>query len=175
MSSNSDPNRPAALCEFQDNLSILRQIAFFSGFPLELLKVFAYLCTREMFKPGQAIFNQGDDDGRCYFIISGSAELIHKENGGEQMIKTFGQGTFLGILALLGSMPRHFSLRAAEQTTCLVITRNKFSKAAERFPEIMPKLIRIIVNHISMWEKRAIHSRSENEGSRNHLLGISVL
>ncbi len=175
MSSNSDPNKPAALCEFQDNLSILRQINFFSGLPIELLKVFAYLCTREVFKPGQTIFNQGDDDGRGYFIISGTAELIHEENGREQLIKTFGQGAFLGILALLGSMPRHFSLRVAEQITCLVITRTKFSKAVERFPEIMPKLIRIIVNHISVWEKRTIHASSDNESNRNNLLGISLL
>ena len=39
--------------EFQDNLNLLRQTYFFSGLPLETLKVFAYLCTRQKFDPGE--------------------------------------------------------------------------------------------------------------------------
>ncbi len=175
MSSNSDPDKSTTLCEFQDNLSILRQVAFFSGLPLEILKVFAYLCTREGFKPGQALFKQGDDDGCGYFILSGTAELIHEKNGAEHLIKTYQEGNFIGILALLGTMPRLFSLRASEQTTCLVISRHKFSKAMERFPEIMPKLIQTIINRISLWEKQAIHACSDQLSSRDNLLGISIL
>ncbi len=30
-------------CEFQENLNLLRETYFFTGFPLEALKVFAYL------------------------------------------------------------------------------------------------------------------------------------
>ena len=40
----------------------------------------------------------------------------------------------------MGSMPRLFSLQASEETVCLVIPREKFAKALEQFPELMPKI-----------------------------------
>lgn len=175
MNSNSDPNRTAEHCEFQDNLSILREISFFSGLPIELLKVFAYLCTREILKPGQNIFTQDDDDGCGYYIISGKAELLRNDTGTEHVIRSYEGGTFLGILALLGAMPRLYSLRAMETTVCLIITREKFTKAVERFPEIMPKLIQAIVTRITLWDKQAIHAGVGHRQQDNKQIGISVI
>lgn len=175
MNSNSDHNVTAGRCEFQNNLTILRQINFFSGLPLELQKVFAYLCTREHFKPGQHIFSQGDDDGCGYYILSGQAELLHSDHQTAHLIKTYEPGVFLGVLSLLGNMPRLFSLRARKDTTCLVITRNKFSKAVERFPEIMPKLNQAIVNRVASWDKQVIHARAGKWQQDAGAVGISVI
>ena len=47
--SSLDENSLSPSSEYQENLDILRQTYFFSGLPLESLKVFAYLCTREKF------------------------------------------------------------------------------------------------------------------------------
>ncbi len=176
MSSNSDQDRPVAHSEFQDNLSILRQITFFSGLPIELLKVFAYLCTREVFNPGQHLFSQGDDDGCGFYLISGKTELLRKQQEIEYTVKTYEKGTFLGMLTLLGNMPRLYSLRAKEPSVCLVITREKFTKALERFPEIMPKLIQTIVNRIELWDKQAIYDNHADwqSGDRAHI-GISAI
>jgi CRP-like cAMP-binding protein len=175
MSSNSDQDKIIEQCEFQDNLSILRQITFFSGLPIELLKVFAYLCIREELKSGHYIFSQDDDDGCGYFIISGQTELVRKENDTEHVVKTFEEGVFIGVLSLLGTMPRLFSLKAKDSVTCLVITREKFTKAVERFPEMMPKLIQMIVNRIALWDKQAIHAWAGQWKEYNENIGISVI
>ena len=66
-----EKNNTTPSSEFQENLELLRQIYFFSGLPLETLKVFAYLCTREKFKPDEYIFNQDEDDGQAFYIIKG--------------------------------------------------------------------------------------------------------
>lgn len=175
MNSNSDQDKVTGQCEFQDNLTILRQITFFSGLPIELLKVFAYLCNREVFKSGRTIFSQDDDDGCGYFIISGQVELIRSDNGIEHVIRTYDCGKFIGMLSLLSSMPRLFSLRAGETTTCLVITREKFTKAVERFPEILPKLIQTIATRISLWDKQIIHTRAGQWEEGREQVGISVI
>lgn len=175
MNSPSDQNNSTTQCEFQNNLQFLRQISFFSGLPLEMIKVFAYLCTREIFKPGQNIFSQGDEDGCCYCIISGNAELIHEENGVEHVLKSYQKDSFVGILSILGAMPRLFSLRAKETTVCMVITREKFTKAVERFPETMPKLIQTVLNRIFLWEKQGLHTRKGQWENSPDQIGISVI
>ena len=70
-----EKNNSAPASEFQENLEILRQTYFFSGLPLETLKIFAYLCTREKFRPGEHIFRQNEDDGQAFYIIDGQARL----------------------------------------------------------------------------------------------------
>jgi len=74
-SSEKNSDRPS--CEFQDNLNLLRQTYFFSGLPLETLKVFAYLCTRESFDPGEQLFRQGEEDGQAFYFIGFSFDQNH--------------------------------------------------------------------------------------------------
>ena len=82
MNSSTERQQPRS-SEFQENLGILRQIQFFSGLPLEALKVFAYLCTRETFRAGDYLFHQDDNDGKAFYILSGEAELVRRDGGGE--------------------------------------------------------------------------------------------
>ena len=91
MNSNSEGNKAAAGCEYQDNLDILRQVDFFSGLPLEATKVLAYLCTRETFKPQEVLFEQDEEDERAYCILSGQVRLMFKDDGKEQVIRSYGQ------------------------------------------------------------------------------------
>lgn len=155
---NADFCRP---CEFQEHLDMLRGIKFFSALPLEALKVLAYLCTREKFRPGDILLHQGEDDGQALYVLSGKAQLVRDEPAGDQIIREVEAGEFLGGLSLLGPMPRLFSLKAVEDTRCLVLAREKFTKALEQFPELMPKLIRAMVESIRTWEERFWSDRNE--------------
>jgi CRP/FNR family transcriptional regulator, cyclic AMP receptor protein len=82
--------------EFQENLNSLRETYFFSSFPLEALKVFTYLCKRELFKAGDPLFIQGEDDGQAFLIISGSAQLLREQAGEHHVVREYASGTFLG-------------------------------------------------------------------------------
>lgn len=156
MNSNTEKNEDGDTSEYQDNLNILRQIDFFSGLPLEATKVIAYLCIREKYKSGDFLFQQDEEDEQAYYIISGSARLLHVVDGQEHDIRDYQEGEFLGRLALMSAMRRLFSLRARTDMICLTITREKFTKALEQFPHLMPKLIRVIVENIYSWEKRFV-------------------
>ena len=175
MNSNSENNKEVLSCEFQENLNILRQIDFFSALPLEVAKVFAYLCTRETFKKGDYLFQQDDDDGRAFYIISGEARLVHNQNGEELTIRDYDTGTFFGRLALMGNMPRLFSMKALNEVTCLTITREKFHKTLNQFPEQMPKIIKAVVESIQAWEKRFLANRDQNCEACMHKVGVSLV
>ena len=162
-------------CEFQENLNLLRQTYFFSGLPLESLKVFAYLCVRERLHAGEFLFRQGEDDHQAYYIVSGKARLDRSENGREREIREFGAGAFIGGLTLLGETRRLYSLRAVEETVCILLSRDKFTKAIQQFPEQMPRIIRIVVGSINDWEDRFLGELAADCGGCLPRLGVSLL
>lgn len=161
--------------EFQENLEILRNISFFSGIPIEKLKVFAYICKRENYKQGEYLFHQGEDDGQAFYILSGKARLIYSGEAGEEEIRDYDAGEFLGGIALMGDTPRLFSLKTLEEITCLIITREKCMSTIQQFPELVPRIIKSIVERISAWEGKFIDSREETCKGCMHRLGVSLL
>ena len=175
MNSNSGKNETYRSCEFQENLDILRQINFFSQFPLEALKVIAYLCTREMFKKGDYLFHQNEDDGLAFYIISGNAGLFHNNKDGEHLIRNYHKGEFVGGLTLLGSLHRLFSLQSITDLTCLMLTREKFAKVLEQFPDLMPKVLKVVVDIVRAWEESFLGDYSASCDACKHNIGVSLI
>lgn len=170
-----DNKETKPLSELEENLQILRQTYFFSGLPLEALKIFAYLCTREKFKPGEYIFRQHEDDGRAFYIINGKARLEREDNGNVKEIRDCHSGEFLGGLTLMGEIRRLFSLKADEDTICLVLEREKFSKTIKQFPDTMPRIFKAVAKNIDSWEERFLADRADLCGECVANLGVSLI
>ena len=176
MSWSAEKNESCPTCEFQINLNILREIYFFSALPIDTLKVFAYLCTRENFKPGDYLFTQDDDDGQAFFLVSGEAVLIRSENGSEAIIRNYSAGDFSGALTLLGgNAPRLFSLKAATPVTCLVLSREKFVHAMNQYPQLMTNIFHAVVEKIHHWEELFLSERSEGCKACRQKIGVSLI
>ena len=175
MNSSAADNRSSASCEFQENLEILRQIDFFAGLPIETLKIFAYLCARETYQDGDYLFIENEDDGQAFYLISGQAVLTHGADDAANVVLSFEPGQFLGSLALLGTMPRLFSLKAVAPVECMVLTREKFAKAIEQFPELTPRLFKSVVAGIRSWEKASIREMVAQGRALLGMTGISAL
>ena len=175
MNSSMERRQSLEASEFQQNLELLRQMDFFSALSIEALKVFAYLFTREKFKPGDNLFEQDDNDGKAFYIISGTADVVREDERGETIVGKFVQGEFFGGLALLGDMRRLFSVRAQTDLMCLVMTREKFTKAIEQFPELMPKVLETMVKGIRFWEERLLLEPGGLCDQCRKKLGVSLI
>ncbi len=173
--SSLEKNEANPSSELEENLEILRQTWFFSGLPLETLKIFAYLCTREKFKTDEYIIRQHENDGRAFYIISGKAVLEREDNSRAKEIRDCNAGEFIGGLTLLGEVRRLFSLRATEDTICLVLEREKFSKALQQFPNIMPRIFKAVAKSIDSWEERFLTDRADMCGECMVNLGVSLI
>ncbi len=171
----SETNKSTPSSEFQENIEILRQIYFFSGLPLETLKIFAYLCTREKFKPGEHIFRQDEDDGQAFYIVNGKARLERKESGEAVEIRICDAGEFLGGLTLLGETGRLFSLKSVTETTCLVLNREKFTKTMEQFPSLLMKICKAVSQSIDSWERRFLTEQGDQCGECTERLGVTLI
>jgi len=175
MDSSAEKNSSDTTCEFQQNLEMLRQIDFFAGLPMETLKVFAYLCARESFTTGDHLYHQDDDDGQAFYILSGQLCLMHAVDGQEQSIRSYDAGVFIGGLSLLGSNQRLFSLKACQDSECLVLNREKFVKAIAQFPDLIPKIFKSVVDSIRSWDQQILFEMSEKGLSLEGAAGISAL
>ena len=171
----SETNKSTPSSEFQENLEILRQIYFFSGLPLETLKIFAYLCTREKFKQGEHIFRQNEDDGQAFYIVEGKARLERQDNGTATEVRDCEVGEFLGGLTLLGETGRLFSLKSITDTTCLVLNREKFAKTMEQFPGLLMKICKAVARSIDSWEKRFLTDKGDECGKCIERMGVTLI
>jgi CRP-like cAMP-binding protein len=170
-----EKNNSTPSSEFQENLELLRQIYFFSGLPLETLKVFAYLCSREKFKQDEYIFSQDEDDGQAFYIINGRAQLERQDNGNTTAVREYTTGEFIGGLTLLGETKRLFSLKSTTDTTCLVLGREKFSKTMEQFPSLLAKICNAVAKSIDTWEERFLSDRADQCGDCLNSLGVTLI
>ena len=175
MSSNLEKTDACQSCEFQENLNLIRQVAFFSHLPIDTLKVLAYLCNRETFKPGETIFQQKEDDGQALVIISGTADLVREDGEGSTNIRTYTAGDFLGGLSLTAEMPRLFTLRAQTAIVCLILQREKFTKAMKQFPELAPKIFKAMAERIRSWERKYLAEHAKSCDTCIKAAGASIL
>ena len=175
MNSYMENNEADPSSEFDYNLRILREIPFFSGIPIEALKVLAYLCTREIFKPDEFLFSQNDNDGCAFYILSGTAKLVRKTDADELEIRDYKKGDFLGGLVLMGNMRRLFSLKASAETTCIILTREKFSKVMEQFPELTPRILNSLNEGLRVWEERFLSDVDQCRETCRHKIGVSLV
>ena len=174
-STENDSVGAAAACEYTQNLEILRQTEFFAGLPMETLKVFAYLLEREVFADGDYLYRQDEEDGRAFFILYGELHLVRDIDGRKAKVSRYGAGDFVGGLSLLSPMRHLFSLRADVETHCLVMTREKFTKAVIQFPELMPRIFKSVSDRIRDWDRQRLLEMSEKGLPLEGMVGISAI
>lgn len=172
MNSSMEPKQPPS--EYQANLEILVQLPLFAGLPLEPLKVLAYLCRREIYKPGEIIFHEHEVDPNAYYLLEGKAVLFTESDGEAEFIE-FGERDFLGSMSLFCDLKRLFSLKAQTRVICLVLSREKFQKVVERFPEISPKMVQAIIAGVYAWEEQWLREHATGCEHCRQRLGVSLV
>jgi CRP-like cAMP-binding protein len=138
--------------EYQTNLELLFGLPIFAGLPIEAMKLFTFLCSRESFKPGEVIFHQHEIDPHAYFILEGRVRVI-LEGDLEAVVCEFGPGDFIGGLSLFWEARRLFTLRAESRVVCLMLSREKFQKILEQFPSAGSVIFQNIAKRIYYWEQ----------------------
>jgi CRP-like cAMP-binding protein len=143
--------------EMQQNLELLQEVHLFSSFPGKAMKLLAFLANRAQLAPGDVLFEEGDDHGLAYLILSGQLTLLKHHDNEEVVVQQYSKGDFLGFFSLLGAMPALFSLQAATTTTVLTINRKQFSKILEQFPETTKLSLKALLVELHQWERKNIN------------------
>ncbi len=154
---NSSTAENNQIPEMQQNLELLKDVRLFSSFPAKALKLLAFLAERVRLTTGDILFEEGDDYGRAYLILSGKLSLLKQHNNEKIAIQDYVKGDFLGSFSLLGEMPALFTLQASSDTTVLTINRQQFSKILEQFPETTKFSLKALLDELNQWERKNIY------------------
>ncbi len=174
MNSSTEQRHGPKACGFNDHLDILRELPILNGVPLDVIKVLAYLSVVESFAPGEALCEQGEAMDRCFYVLCGRVEVSRHADGNDLPLTSRGEGYFFGGLGLLASAKAVYTVRAADEVECLVLTKEKFLKTAERFPDIVPKILGNVVEHIFRWEETFLNAHATECADRGGEMGLSL-
>ncbi len=141
----------------QQNLELFKNVHLFASFPGKALKLLAFLSARVHLSAGDILFEEGDDRGDGYLIITGQLQLKRQNDEEEIVLQRYAPGDFLGLCSLLGAMPALFTLQAATETTILTINRRQFSKILEQFPETAKLSLKALLKELHQWERKNIY------------------
>lgn len=163
-----------ASCDFSRALEILRDLPLLSGVSLEGIKVLAYLAVAESFSAGEELLGQGEKMEAAYFLLDGEVAVSRRWGDTEKHLYSREQGAFLGGLGLLAPAKSLFSVRAVTDVCCLALGREKFLKTAERFPDMLPKILGNVVEHVFRWEETFVRAHAEECVDRTSEMGLTL-
>jgi len=143
--------------EMQQNLELFKNVHLFASFPDKALKLLAFLSSRVHLSAGDILFEEGDDRGDGYLIVTGQLHLKRQYGEQEMVLHRYAPGDFLGLCSLLGAMPALFTLQASTETTVLTINREQFLKILEQFPETAKLSLKALLKELHQWERKNIY------------------
>jgi CRP-like cAMP-binding protein len=174
-SSTERPHGPnVSACGFNDHLELLRELPLYNGVPLDVVKVLAYLSLVETFSAGESLCDQGEPLDRSFYILCGEVTVLRQVSGCDAAMLTRGPGFFFGGLGLLASAKALYTVRATAPVQCLTLSKEKFLKTAERFPDILPKILHNVVGHVFRWEEAFLTAHAEECAGRGNEMGLSL-
>ncbi len=102
------------------------------------------------FQPGQIIVTQGTPGQAFYMILSGRVEILRDDNS----LGAFGPGDFFGEMSLLDQAPRSATIKALEETHCLMLSSWDFKSVLEKAPSIAVKLLEVLSRRLRVADER---------------------
>ena len=86
---------------------------------------------------GSLIFSRGDDGAHLLALREGRIRIsLSSARGREVVLRNLGPGDILGEMSLIDGQPRSADATAVQDTTCLVLPRQRFDMIAARRPDI---------------------------------------
>ncbi len=120
---------------------LLKQTPLFENLSAGDIDILAQSTRIQTYRAGQAILREGHVGAAFFVLVSGSVEVVKGRSGSEPVVlASLGAGEFFGEIATMKHMTRSASVRALQDTKCLVIWRLDFDSYIRRFPDVAAKV-----------------------------------
>lgn len=92
-----------------------------------------------------------------FSIAKGRVEVVHGlDSGSERQLTTLGAGEFFGEMGLLDGYPCSVSVRALEDTECLVLSRSGFLGELRHNPQMAVSMLPVLSARLRQAERAAL-------------------
>ncbi len=129
----------------------LSNVPLFSQLSRRDLTRLAKATVDRRFAKGDIIVKEGDQAVAFYIIARGKAEVTK----GGRTLATLKEGDFFGEMSLLDGYLRSASVRAAEDTECLVLSRWDFLAELRSSPHIAVAMLPVLSRRLREADERS--------------------
>jgi CRP-like cAMP-binding protein len=115
-----------------DNIRALSRTPVLADIGRDALRLLAFSVEEISLRPGDVLFERGDQADCAYVVVRGSLNL----DAGKGDSRTVGRGALIGELALIVETDRPCDAVAVEPVKLLSVPRTVFRKMLGEFPNI---------------------------------------
>lgn len=128
----------------------LARVPVFAQCTASEIHAIAAVAQESLFQPDQIIVTQGTPGQAFYLILAGRVEILRDGVS----LGAFSAGDFFGEMSLLDSAPRSATIRAVDQTSCLMLSSWDFKALLEQHPSIAIKLLEVLSRRLRVADER---------------------
>ena len=133
---------------------LIRKLDFFQPLDQKIIKKIAKMCIVREFAAGDYIVKQGESGLGLYFITRGRAKVEINRNGTRVVVAELQGGDFLGELSMIDDKARSADVVCTEDTNCMLLTRDSFTKLINKYPQIAIQMAKSLVGRIRSTNER---------------------
>jgi CRP/FNR family transcriptional regulator len=163
--------------------SRLQRLALFVGISAGAQKELALRTVERTYPAGACIFSAGDEAQGMYVVTRGRVRVVREGDGRRHVLHEEGAGGTLGEVPLFEGGGYPATAIAAEETTCLFVSRDAIAAAMRTDPQVawrflgrLAARVRILVERIDGRTARSVpqrlaalllarHESAENDGA----------
>lgn len=128
----------------KDKVEMLARIPLFSACSQRELGLVAGLTGTEHLVAGTVLTLEGRAGGIAYVLLSGKAEVIHKD----RRVASLGYGDVVGELSLIDGKPRSATVRAITDVDVLEIDGRSLGKLMDKAPSVQRKMLKALAERL---------------------------
>lgn len=140
------------------NLEAIRKLDFFERLDEKIIRSVASQCFDKQFSAGDFIIRQGEPGLGLYFILSGRARVEVENGGAGTVVAELGPNDSAGELSIVDDKVRSASVICTEPTTCLLLTRDSFSKLMNKHPQIAIHVVKALAERLRATNARVVQA-----------------
>jgi CRP-like cAMP-binding protein len=98
--------------------------------------------NRKTFPASHFIFREGEAGDQAYLVQKGAVEILRQRGASHEVVRRVGAGEIFGAMAVIDTKARVASARAAEESICVVITRQLMDEKIAASDPLIVALLR---------------------------------
>lgn len=137
------------------NLDLIRRVPLFALLPQEQAQLVADAVTKQRFKRGENIVEQGKNSAAMYIVLAGRARvLMSNDLGREVILARLAQGDCIGEMSLIDGEPHSATVSAETQVDALVLGRLAFSQCLSASSLLAEAVMRALVQRLRSADRK---------------------
>lgn len=129
-------------------VDVMQETPLFRRLDPKRLRVVAMMGETQSYRPGERLFEAGEEGESAFVILGGQADVLIRVDGEDREVAVLSQGEIFGEIAALTEQPRTTAIRARGDLTVLRLERQTILNLMKEFPDIALELITILANRL---------------------------